>query len=305
MTDATPSLTRRQPPKVTIGVPVYNGQTYLAEALDSILAQTFEDFEVIISDNASTDRTEEICRAYAARDARIRYLRQEKNAGAAPNFNLLIDRAGGAYFKWAACDDIIHPTYLERCVAALEQHPQAVLACSYTTVIGPDGAVIREASPVPKVFGHPSSLKRFGALLSQRMCYEVFGLIRLSALRETDGIVSAFYGDGILLAQLAALGPYEAVPERLFFARSHADQSVNLVVDRAAYAAWFIVRKANKFQLPTWKMLYEFFRIPLIFPFKPFQRLKAMAYVARFGLKIRGPLVADLVGLFKRQRPKT
>ena len=97
-------------PRVTIGLPVYNGENYLAEAIDSILGQTFTDFELIISDNASTDRTEEICRRYAAEDDRIRYFRHDRNRGASPNYNFTVEKARGEYFKWAAHDDVLHAT---------------------------------------------------------------------------------------------------------------------------------------------------------------------------------------------------
>lgn len=89
----------RQALRVSIGLPVYNGEQYLAKALDSLLAQTFTDFEVIISDNASTDRTSEICAAYLERDPRIRYYRNQQNIGAAPNFNRTFELATGMYFK--------------------------------------------------------------------------------------------------------------------------------------------------------------------------------------------------------------
>ncbi|MEO1346882.1 MAG: glycosyltransferase family A protein, partial [Pseudomonadota bacterium] len=132
MVTEIPNGESNQSPRVTIGVPVYNGDAYLAEALDSILNQTFTDFEVIISDNASTDGTEQICRDYAARDDRVRYIRQEKNLGAAPNFNLLVPIARGEYFKWAASDDLIAPEFLNYCVEALEKEFDASLAMTQT-----------------------------------------------------------------------------------------------------------------------------------------------------------------------------
>ena len=91
--------------KVSIGMPVYNGEKFIREALDSLLAQTFTDFELIISDNASTDGTEAICREYAARDSRIRCVRQSENRGACANFQFVLDEAKGEYFMWAAADD--------------------------------------------------------------------------------------------------------------------------------------------------------------------------------------------------------
>src|SRR5919112_5909956 len=102
-------------PRVTIGLPVYNGERFLEQALDGLLAQTFTDFELIISDNASTDRTPEICQAYAARDSRIRYVRQPENIGAGPNHNILVPMARGEYFKWASHDDLYDPDLVAKC----------------------------------------------------------------------------------------------------------------------------------------------------------------------------------------------
>jgi glycosyltransferase involved in cell wall biosynthesis len=100
-------------PQVSIGLPVYNGELFVREALDSLLDQTFKDFELIISDNASTDSTGSICNEYAKRDTRIRYIRQTKNIGAVPNFKFVLDEAAGEYFMWAAADDIRSPDCIE------------------------------------------------------------------------------------------------------------------------------------------------------------------------------------------------
>ena len=117
-------------PKVSIGLPVYNGEPFLSETIDAILAQTFKDFELIICDNASTDDTERICRRYAARDKRISYYRQHHNIGAAGNFNRVFNLSSGEYFKWAAHDDLIAPEYLARCVEILERDRSVVLCHS-------------------------------------------------------------------------------------------------------------------------------------------------------------------------------
>src|SRR5688572_7662493 len=114
-------------PKVSIGLPVYNGENYLSQALDSLLGQTYSDFELIISDNGSTDRTQEICRAYAIKDRRVRYFRSATNRGAAWNFNNVFALSSGKYFKWAAHDDICAPEFLERCLEVLECDPGIVV----------------------------------------------------------------------------------------------------------------------------------------------------------------------------------
>src|SRR5262245_31427219 len=117
-------------PRVSLGLPVYNGEGFLRQALDSILAQTFEDFELIISDNSSTDSTPAICHDYKAADARIRYLRNESNRGVAWNHNRVFALSTGEYFKWCAADDLIAPEYLSACLGRLEAEPDAVLCYS-------------------------------------------------------------------------------------------------------------------------------------------------------------------------------
>ena len=116
-------------PQVSIGMPVYNGEPFIREALDSLLAQTFTDFELIISDNASTDGTEAICRGYAAKDKRIRYVRQAENRGALANFQFVLDEAVGVYFMWAAADDRRTADFLEINVSILQSNP-ALSACT-------------------------------------------------------------------------------------------------------------------------------------------------------------------------------
>src|SRR5207248_940805 len=117
-------------PQISVGMPLYNADRFLQETLDSILAQTFVNFELVISDNASNDRTEEICRAYAARDSRIRYYRKEINRGAAWNHNRVFELSRAKYFKWACYDDLLAPTFLEKCVAVLDCDPGVVLCFS-------------------------------------------------------------------------------------------------------------------------------------------------------------------------------
>src|SRR5947199_10486063 len=104
-------------PRVSIGIPVYNAENFLREAIESIRQQTFTDFEIVISDNCSTDRTPQICEEYAAKDRRIRYVRNATNLGAGFNHRRVAELARGEFFKWQSRDDLCHPTFLERCVA--------------------------------------------------------------------------------------------------------------------------------------------------------------------------------------------
>lgn len=130
-------------PRLSIGLPVFNGDKFLNKAIDSLLAQTFEDFELIISDNASTDKTEEICRTYAEKDQRIRYYRNEKNIGCARNFNRVFKLSSAEYFKWAAHDDLHAPNFLMKCVEVLDQNPSVILCHSQVYIIDEYGKFLQ------------------------------------------------------------------------------------------------------------------------------------------------------------------
>src|SRR2546426_6424374 len=121
--------------RVSIGLPVFNCDPLLRQAVDSLLTQTYSDFELVISDNASTDGTEAICREYAAKDHRVRYYRGERNRGAVWNWNRVFELSGGEYFKWAAHDDLCAPDYVERCVEVLDRDPSVVLCYAETVLI--------------------------------------------------------------------------------------------------------------------------------------------------------------------------
>src|SRR5678816_531573 len=129
-------------PRVSIGLPVYNGEKYLARALHSLVSQDFEDFELIISDNASTDSTEAICRELAAKDRRIRYYRNETNIGATKNYNRVFELAHGEFFKWASHDDECHSSLVRRCVEQFDQaSPSTVLVYPKADIIDDLGQV--------------------------------------------------------------------------------------------------------------------------------------------------------------------
>lgn len=135
---------KKAKPLVSLGMPVFNAENFLEQALVSISNQTFEDWELIICDNASEDRTQAICEAWVERDPRISYVRNDHNYGAAYSFNLTFDRAAGKYFKWAAHDDLISPSFLAGCVKLLERHLETVVAYGRAVFMDQDGQSIRE-----------------------------------------------------------------------------------------------------------------------------------------------------------------
>ena len=214
-------------PRVSIGLPTFDGERYLAAAIESILGQTYGDFELIVSDNASTDGTAAICRDFAARDRRVVCFRQERNLGQGPNHNFCVGRARGEYFRWAADDDLLEPQYLEKCVARLEADPGAVLCHSATRIVGERGESI--AGHLPGLdAARPSD--RFAAIvLRPHWCVEMYGVIRTGALRRTNLMSGYFGGDKTLLAELALLGRFLHVPEPLFLNRDHPGRSLRAV----------------------------------------------------------------------------
>ena len=174
-------------PVVSIGLPVFNGENYLACAIESILAQSFTDFELIISDNASTDDgTSDICRTYAARDARVRHVRNPRNIGAAANFNSALAQAAGRYCKWMAHDDVLAPDFLATSLTTLQAQPDAVLCYSAADIIDRHGGLMfTDDSRLPGT-ERPRPSDRFAeAVINQHMCFPIFALIRAEALRTS------------------------------------------------------------------------------------------------------------------------
>jgi len=251
---------RERPPPVSIGVPVYNGERYLAETLDSILAQTFGDFELILSDNASTDRTEAICREYARRDPRIRYYRNDRNLGAAPNYNRVFRLSRGEFFKWASSDDVLAPEYLRKCVEALRSRPEAVLCQSLIEGIDSEGRSLGVYDS--RLIGSDSGLQneRFAALvLRPHACTEVFGLIRREALKRT-GLLPNHHGcDRVLLAELALKGPFIQIREPLFKLREHGERYTVRAANLEERTTWHDTRRKRAADLPTWRLYLGYF----------------------------------------------
>ena len=228
-------------PRVSIGLPVFNGERYLAQAIGSILGQDLRDLELIISDNASTDRTPEICTAFARRDARVRYHRNPRNLGAGPNYDRCFHLARGEYFKWAAHDDRLAPGYLSRTVAALDAAPEAVLCTTGVAEIGPGDEVRRVYRNVLPGIDSPSPARRFAALIHTRHeCEDFFGLFRRTALLGSSLHGTYSGSDRVLLAEMALRGPWTAIAEPLFLHREHEARYTRAVLlgNRSRAALW-------------------------------------------------------------------
>jgi glycosyltransferase involved in cell wall biosynthesis len=230
-------------PLVSVGVPVYNGERYLEEALSSILAQEAVEFELIVSDNASTDRTQDVCMSFAASDRRVRYLRNASNVGAAANYNRLVDVARGEYFKWSAHDDVLAPTFLRDCLAELDRDRQAVLCYPHAVAIDETGDEIEPETMDDLVVRSASAHERLREYLasswSNPRCTAVLGVMRTAALRRTRMIGPYISADRILLAELALHGTFVRVPGMLLRRRRHEESSLKAHASLESRMRWF------------------------------------------------------------------
>ena len=242
-------------PKVSIGMPVYNGENYLAEAIESILYQTFTDFELIISDNNSNDRTAEICTDFAARDQRIRYFRQDRNLGASPNHQFTFYEARGEYFKWSAHDDVMEPTWLERSVEALDNHPEVQLAFPLSLLIDESGEVLGKHEEYGgRLMSSRPSERLCDFVCKQNDCIAIFGLTRRQQLETTDLLSAREESDRHLLAELALRGPWYEIPEYLFKRRHHS-AAYSHSVDRGQRMAWWDTSRPDTITFPEWRSI--------------------------------------------------
>ena len=207
---------------VSIGLPVYNSEQHIRQALDSLLVQDYQHFELIISDNASTDGTREICLEYAERDERIRYHRNERNMGIAWNQNRVFELASGEYFKWAGSYDYVAPTSISACKRILDADPAVVLAYPLARVINEKGETVREI--VPEIID-TRNLPTFGRVLAVVAKVEycallLYGLFRVSALRRCRPLMTTLIAnDMVLMLEISILGSIALVPEVLLYRR--------------------------------------------------------------------------------------
>jgi glycosyltransferase involved in cell wall biosynthesis len=282
-------------PRVTVGLPVYNGAATLESAVRPLLAQTFSDFELLISDNASTDATPEITARLAREDARVRVVRQAVNLGANGNYSFVAENARGSLLKWASASDWIAPSFLERCVKALDANPDAVLAAPRTRLFegNPEGAVgvnydgdfdLLAATPLAR-------LEQFFA--SERLNNAFNGLIRLSALRQTRLVEPYLCADIVLMGHLALLGKFVLVDEVLYYRRMEVGTSTTLQDPASRMRHHYPVLDARTL-FQEWKQQLGWLRAGLSAPMESAERARVVGYLLRRMVWCRDGLMRDL-----------
>jgi glycosyltransferase involved in cell wall biosynthesis len=236
-------------PTVTIGLPVFNGGNTLRQALNSLLEQTFGDFELIISDNASTDGTAEICRSFAARDARVRYVRQPFNQGAFWNFHFVLDQARGRYFMWAAADDLWAPAFIEENARVLSAEPGVIASISKARLILESREVPARAGETYPLMADPEqNVRKF--LRNPGFNSRMYALYRTDVLRRSMPGECHLALDWLVVVRALRFGKYYEVPQRLF-TRGTGGESSSLLR---------IIKRYNAGRLNT------------IFPMRPLSR---------------------------------
>lgn len=238
-------------PRVSIGLPVYNGAPFLAEALDSLLQQTYSDFELVVSDNASIDQTEEICRTYASHDGRIRYYRNQKNIGAIKNFNEVFRLSRGEYFKWASADDRCAGNLIERCVEELDQRPDTVLVCGRTRYFDAQGNSLDLVDPGWNLTSSNAHERLRYTIFAGHYVNCHYGVIRSAALNSTRLLPNYPGGDYCLLAELSLAGKFIELPDYLFYRRLHRSASSQ----NGSNNDWLIefFKSESAVRLPRWR----------------------------------------------------
>lgn len=270
-------------PRVSIGLPVYNGERFIYQALDSILTQDFEDFELIISDNASEDATYQMCRERASKDPRIRLYRNETNLGAVPNYNRLAGLARGQYFKWAAHDDWCAPQFLHRCVEVLDDDPSVVVSYPRTTLVEEDGTLVGVYEDPADASSSDPAERFLNLFWNLDLCNAILGLIRLDVLSQTRLIVNSFEGDKVLLTELALQGRLVQVPDPLFYRRLLGGSRMT------RDARWWNTANQGRALLNRPLLYYHYLDVVMQSGISPRQKLKLGANVlGRFVAGARG-----------------
>lgn len=283
-------------PRVSLGVPVYNGEKYLERTLDSILAQTYPDFELVISDNGSNDRTQQICERYAQIDKRVIYNRNTKNIGIAPNYNKVFELSSGEYFKWADADDVLAPEFVEKCVQALDKYPDVAAAYPRTKFIDQNDVVFDEFQP-PDGTTSSKAHVRFKTLIldPDHIVSQASGLMRADLVRKSVMHGSYPCSDEVFLAHIALLGNFYEIPEFLFLYRIHSKQSTKgVLASERARVRFFDTSLEGRVVLIKWLYLKNCIFAVNHSPLGVYEKFRCYLYMMQWSLVMR-----NLRSLFK------
>ena len=252
---------------VSIGLPVYNGENFIEKTLKCLINQSYKNIEIIISDNASSDKTEEICRYYLKFDKRISYFRNKINKGASWNYNFVFHRSKGTFFKWAAHDDLISLLFIEECVKELIKDQSIPLCHSKVIEINKYDNPIRKYPSCVKLGNKDPIIRFYECVCKPHSQCAVFGVFRSSILGKTRLIEKYSSSDRSLLGEISLRGPIVEIPKYYFFKRSHDKQHFRIFKTKREKYIWYDPNKKSIFILPNWRLFYahiiSILRVPL------------------------------------------
>lgn len=272
-------------------MPVYNGEPYLQNAIESVLAQTMTDFDFIISDNASDDATQDICQAFAKLDKRIRYFRNQDNLGAASNYNRVFELSSGDYFRWANADDLCEPTLHQKCSDVLDHNPNAVLTYGKTSIINESGDIVRFYDDELDLQQESAGDRFLAFLKNVGLTNAIYGLMRKDAMQRTN-----LFGDGSVpsvdirfMSELTLQGKFIEIPEVLFYRRMHAD-AYSTKFKENGWEQQFWQGRTGAFKIPTLRLNISRFKSVWQAPIALSEKLRLTLYIVKW-LTIKSPKI--------------
>jgi glycosyltransferase involved in cell wall biosynthesis len=282
-------------PRVSIAVPAYNVERYISRSLESLLGQTFTDFELVISDNASTDGTEQICRDFATRDSRVRYVRRPDNIGGPGNFRYVFSLCTGEYHKWSTADDYWDPTFLAKTVPVLDENRDVVLVYPKTRLIDASNAPISDYEDNLDL-GERSARARFNKIFANiGLCNAHLGLIRRSTMKRTRLIGAERASDVHFLAELSLYGKFRLLPDYLFFRRYHTQSSSWNRVDSSHQEKYYDPKRSLRLGMHTWRKYRSLAGGAWRAPIPLSEKFGLMGDLARMANWERGDLARELL----------
>jgi glycosyltransferase involved in cell wall biosynthesis len=282
-------------PRVSIGMPVYNREKYVAASIEAHLNQTYGDFELVLTDNCSTDRSEEICRDYAAKDSRIRYYQNPRNLGAAGNYRRCFELATGEFFRWTPSDDLVSLNLLERAVHILDEDPSVFVAYPRTKLIDAEGNITGDFDEHLHLMDEQASKRWIGVQQNIRLGNLHYGLNRADKFRKTGLMRNYNGGDFPLIAEMALYGKFYEIPDAFFYRRMHEEAS-SAMKNSADIMAFYDPKKRAKLFLYNWVHLGANLNSVRRAPISMKEKLKIVGFQARSLVWSRREYLRELAG---------
>jgi glycosyltransferase involved in cell wall biosynthesis len=286
-------------PRVSVGMPVYNREKFVAAAIEAHLSQTNGDFELIITDNASTDHSEDICRSYAERDSRVRYFRNERNLGATGNYRRSFELANGEYFRWSPSDDSISPNLHERAIEVLDRDPSVMVAYGRTKLIDAYGNVTGDVDDRMHLMQDEPSKRCIGVLNSLSLGNLLYGLARTARLKKTGLLRNYSGGDYPLIAEMSLYGKIFEIPDAFFYRRMH-EEAASALKSPDEVMQVYDPEKRGVFFAREWVHLGAHMLSVARAPIDVGQKLRIYWYLTRRAIWHRQELGSELGGLARR-----